>query len=139
MQKELDITNLKNSVSALEKCVETYNEFADGAENLKESLRSGVIHNFETAYELCWKFMKKWMQMNISSDIFDGITRREFYKLAAEKGLISSLDEWMDFHESRNQTSHIYSKTTAEEVFETALTFLPMAQKFVSDMENRLC
>lgn len=133
--KILDTTNLKNAVSALERSISTYNEFAEMSEKLRETLRSGVIQNFEVAYELCWKFMKKWMQMNIGSDVMEGITRREFYKLAAENGLIKSLDEWMDFHESRNQTSHLYSEVTADEVFDTALTFLPMAQKLVKDME----
>jgi len=134
---KLDITNLKNAVLALEKCISTYNEFAGKSENLKESLRSAVIKNFEVAYEVCWKFMKRWMEINVDSNIIEKITRKEFYRLTAEHGLISNLNEWWDFHESRNKTAHLYSEVTAEEVFGTALVFLPIAQNFIKKYEER--
>jgi len=133
---KLDTTKLKAAVAALERCIGTYNEFSAVSENLKESLQTAVIKNFEVAYEVCWKFMKRWMELNVDPDIFGGKTRKEFYRLAAENGLISNLNEWWEFHESRNKTAHLYSEVTAEEVFETALEFLPIAIKFVREQEK---
>ena len=138
MEKELDITSLKNAVSALGTSIETYNEFADKSEKLKDTLRSGVIQNFEVAYELCWKFMKKWMEINVSSTILMETTRREFYKLAKQYGLIGNFEDWWLFHDSRNKTSHIYNGATAEEVYDNALMFLEIAKKFVCDMEKKI-
>ena len=28
---------------------------------LQMTLKAGVIQNFEVAYELCWKFIKRWL------------------------------------------------------------------------------
>ena len=134
---KLDTTKLKGAVAALQRSVDAYNEFTQTySEKLKEPLRTAVIKNFEVAYEVCWKFMKRWMEINIDPDIFESKTRKEFYRLAAENGLISDLNEWWEFHESRNKTAHLYSEATAEEVFETALEFLPIAQKFIKEYEE---
>jgi nucleotidyltransferase substrate binding protein (TIGR01987 family) len=138
--KKLDTNKLNDAVLALKKCIDAYNEFSQtNSGKLKEPLRTAVIKNFEIAYEVCWKFMKRWMEINIGSDIFENKTRKEFYRLAAENGLISDLNEWWEFHESRNKTAHLYSESTAEEVFETAINFLPIAQKFIKEYEEAEC
>ena len=33
----------------------------------QNAIKSGVIQHFEFTYELCWKFIKRWIEMNVSS------------------------------------------------------------------------
>jgi nucleotidyltransferase substrate binding protein (TIGR01987 family) len=137
-EENLDIDPLKNAVNALEASVRDYDEFSSKGGTLKNTLRSGVIQNFEVAYELSWKFMKRWLSFNVSPELIDGVSRFELFKYAAEKKLISKLDKWFDFHKARNRTVHEYSETTADEVFGFARDFIPYAKEFVEKLEAKL-
>jgi len=137
--KLLDTESLRNAVTALEDAIAEYNDNTSGGNiRLLDALRSGVIKNFEVAYELCWKYMKKWLEMNISPDIVQGVPRKEFYRIACENGLISDVKEWWDFHDSRNRTVHVYCATTAEEVFNAALKFIDAAKRFTAGLEGKI-
>jgi len=138
-EKILDIETLKNAVKSLEKNLAVYDaNVSKGDADMKDALRSSVIHNFEVAYELCWKYMKKWLEINVEPNILIGCTRREFYRIARENGLISDVKKWWDFHDARNRTSHTYNEMTAESVFNTAIDFVPAAKKYVADLDAML-
>lgn len=96
---------------------------------------SGVIQHFEFTYELGWKFIKRWLSVNIGKSEVEGLSRRGLFRLAKEFGLIDSVDEWMLFHAARNETSHTYDENTAEEVFEVSIKFLPVAKKLLTQLE----
>jgi nucleotidyltransferase substrate binding protein (TIGR01987 family) len=100
-------------------------------------LKSGAIQNFEFTYELCWKFIKRWLEENLGSSYVDGVSRRELFRLAAENKLINDVDLWMDFHHARNQTSHIYDEAKAEMVFDTANRFVHDAERLLDAIEAR--
>jgi nucleotidyltransferase substrate binding protein (TIGR01987 family) len=134
----IETTHLKNAILALQNCIKNYNEYSPKNESLLESLRSGVIQDFEVAYELSWKFMKKWLSYNVGSSVIDGIPRFELFKRAAENGLISEPEIWFDFHDARNKTTHEYSEEIAEFVFEQALKFLPYAKDFLEALEKKI-
>ena len=103
-----------------------------------ETMRAGLIQAFEFTYELCWKFMKRWLAYNVSPEAVRGITRKELFRLAAENLLITELTQWFGFHEARNRTTHIYDEAVAKEVHKSALAFLPYARDFLSRLEQRL-
>jgi nucleotidyltransferase substrate binding protein (TIGR01987 family) len=135
----LDLTSLQKAVSALAKSVEIFQHFADKnfTEDELNIIKAGVIQHFEFCYELCWKFMKRWLEMNVSPDVADGVTRRELFRFSAENKLLENVDEWMVFHGARNRTSHTYDETVADEVFAVAMDFLPYAQDLLSRLETR--
>jgi nucleotidyltransferase substrate binding protein (TIGR01987 family) len=137
-EDKLDITSLKNAVQALRKSIDVYEKNRDADVDLSNTLRSGVIQNFEVAYELSWKFMRRWLEANISSDIVMGVTRKEFYRIAAENLLIPDVEIWWNFHEGRNKTSHTYDSIVADDVLDTAMKFLPYANDFITRLEQRL-
>jgi len=137
-EEKLDLEPLKNAVTALEASVCDYDEYSSKGGTLKNTLRSGVIQNFEVAYELSWKFMKRWLSFNISPELIDGASRYELFKYAAEKKIISELEKWFDFHKARNRTVHEYSETTADEVLEFAKDFIPYAKEFIEKLEAKL-
>jgi nucleotidyltransferase substrate binding protein (TIGR01987 family) len=134
----IDTTHLKNAVLALQNCIGNYNEYSTKNKSLQESLRSGVIQNFEVVYELSWKFMKKWLSYNVGSSVIDGIPRFELFKYAAENNLISDSETWFEFHDARNKTTHEYSEEVAEFVFEQALKFLPYVKDFLETLERKI-
>jgi nucleotidyltransferase substrate binding protein (TIGR01987 family) len=103
----------------------------------KETIRAGVIQNFEFTYELCWKFLKRWLGNNLGSTYIDGVSRRELFRLAAEHHLIDEVEAWMEYHEKRNETAHTYEKTTAEEVFQTAKKFINDAQQLLAHLKKQ--
>ena len=100
-------------------------------------LQAGLIHNLEFTYELCWKAMKRWLENNISPEAADGVSRRELFRLAAENHLIEDVDEWMTYHEARNQTSHRYDSVLAEDVLKVMADFARAAQRLLANLKAR--
>ncbi len=136
----LDLTSLKEAMRALEKALQSYDTLSHNTSlttSDMETVKSGVIQSFEVAYEQCWKFMKRWLEVNLSPDAADGVTRRELYRLSAENRLIADVGEWMEFQTSRNLTSHTYSQINAEAAFKAAASFLPVAKDFLKRLESR--
>jgi nucleotidyltransferase substrate binding protein (TIGR01987 family) len=131
---EYNPAGLRRGIEALEKSLAAWEKGKEDPD-LFETLRSGVIQNFEVAYELCWKAMQRLLVRNINLEA-GFISKKEFYRLAAENNLIDRASDWWDFHEARNRTSHIYDGEIAEDVFETARRFLPHAQDFLARVEK---
>jgi nucleotidyltransferase substrate binding protein (TIGR01987 family) len=139
----LDISSLRNAVATFERIAAVYRREAEKAPgdaigDTIEAIRAGLIQAFEFTYELCWKFMKRWLENNRSPGAVIGIPQRELFRLAAENALITDVTKWFDFRKERNRTSHIYNEAVAEEVHKSALAFLPYAKDFLSRLEQRL-
>jgi len=131
---KLNLENLENSIQSLIESIESYDELANKiqlSEKNINTLRSGVIQNFEVAYEQCWKFMKRWIENNVNPQIGIAMTRRELFRLSAENFLIHDFEKWMKFHKLRNLTSHTYDKKNAEESFQISVSFLKEASSFL--------
>ena len=134
----LDLTPLQGSIKSLKSALEIYDkEKTNNSEDLKQILRTSVIKNFESAYELSWKMMPRWLQLNVSSDCVDGIYRRELYRYTIEYGLIDDIQEWMDYNNDRNKTSHTYNEYIANSVFLSAQKFLHSATTLLKRLEER--
>jgi nucleotidyltransferase substrate binding protein (TIGR01987 family) len=137
---QLNLSSLRKAIDSLGKALQIT---AD--KMLKEQIdddeidliKAGVIQNFEFTYELCWKLMKRWIETNISTEIVDGVTRRELFRLSAENRLIIDVDVWMEFHRARNISSHIYEREIAEEVYQIAKGFHNAAMDFLVRLEMR--
>ncbi len=122
----LDFTTIDNAQQSL---IESLDVFYDKtfmtSLNKKQSntIRTGVIQNFEFTYELSWKFIKRWLTANIGNTEVDGVSRRQLFRLTAESQLINSVEQWMAFHKFRNLTAHTYDEDTAQEVVNISQTF----------------
>ena len=101
------------------------------------AIRAGVIKHFEFTYELCWKFIKRWLETNVSATAADGVTRRELFRLGAENRPIDDVEQWMRYHEARNLTSQIYQPEIAESVYRTAHDFARDAARLLTALEAR--
>lgn len=137
---KLELSNLKKAIRSLEKALQiTADKIARenvGTDEI-DLLKAGVIQNFEFSYELCWKFMKRWIENNVSAVIVDGVPRKELFRIAVENRLIADIDIWMKFHRARNISSHIYDDKTAEEVYQIAREFHEYAIELLKSLEDR--
>ncbi|UCC99597.1 MAG: nucleotidyltransferase substrate binding protein [Phycisphaerales bacterium] len=135
---KLDLSSLGKAVESLEKTLRVADDntfMSRLTEDQKEAVRAGVIQNFEFTYELCWKFMRRWLEVNLGSVYVAGVARRQLFRLSAEHRLVSDVDRWMEYHDARSETAHTYDENTAEDVFETAHRFLADAQKLPEALE----
>jgi nucleotidyltransferase substrate binding protein (TIGR01987 family) len=139
----LDLTSLTGSITVLRESVDDFLRNGSTFSPLQqETFRSGIIQNFEIAYEQCWKMMKRWIEENVSPDVLFGVPRIELFRRAAENGLIDSVEQWMTFHQARNSTSHphnvnIASAAIAAEVYEAAIRFVSAAEAFLQKITVR--
>ena len=136
----LELDSLKNAVSALHAVVAKSDDaaFMRGLDDVaRNAIKSGVIQHFEFTYELCWKFIKRWLETNISATAADGVTRRELFRMAAENRLIDDVDQWMLHHHARNETAHTYEASVAERVYRAAHLFVHDARRLLEALEAR--
>ena len=91
------------------------NRLKDAVERAKDDLdKDGVIQRFEFTIELLWKALKTVLG-------YQGIecySPRSCIKEAYKAYLIEDDEIILDMLEDRNRSSHIYSETTSEEIFE---------------------
>ena len=136
---KLDLSSLRKAIESLGKTLKVADSsLTAGLDNdTKDAIRAGAIQNFEFTYELCWKFMRRWLEGNLGSAYVEGVTRRELFRLGAENRLLTDVDQWMEYHDARNETAHTYDEDTAEDVFETTRIFLGDAKKLLQALEAR--
>ena len=134
----LDLSSLKSAVESLEQAVsitQDNKQFCSFTEKQQKVIKAGVIQNFEFTYELCWKFIKRWLETNETTSV-DGLVRNELFRIAAEHQLITDITKWFDYHKARNKTFHIYDENIAEEVFNISCAFLPDAKELLKRLEE---
>ena len=138
---KLDLSSLQKAIESLEKTINVAENktFTTGLdEDVKDTLKAGVIQNFEFTFELCWKFIRRWLSDNASvEEAEQPRTRKELFRLAARFGLISDPLSWFSYGDARNLTSHTYDENKAETVYETAVDFLEDAKDFLKRLQER--
>ncbi|WP_153725333.1 nucleotidyltransferase substrate binding protein [Heliorestis convoluta] len=136
----LDLSSLRKAVASLERAL-NFAQVRLANNNIsldeKEVIQAGVIQNFEFTYELCWKFMKRWLELNLMPGLLDGATRKELFRHAVEQKLISDFSIWVKYHELRNTTSHTYNREVADEIYGMSKVFLEDALYLLKSLEVR--
>ncbi len=138
-ENKLDLSALKKALASFEQSIEVFERYqSDNSEEaLLKTLQAGVIQHFEFTYELCWKFIKRWLQVNLGRSEVEGVSRRELFRMGAEFRLIDDVDLWMTFHAAKNQTSHSYNQITADEVFAVAKVFFPYSRELLTRLQAK--
>lgn len=80
--------------------------------NPSETERTGLIQFFEMAFELAWKLLKDYLEL----EGFTCKSPRDAIKLAFQAGYIKDGHTWIDGLKARNLTVHTYEETIAIEV-----------------------
>jgi nucleotidyltransferase substrate binding protein (TIGR01987 family) len=136
----LDLSSFRKAVLSLERAINFAGKrlaISNIAVEEKEVIQAGVIQNFEFTYELCWKFMKRWLELNLMPGLLDGASRKELFRYALEQKLISDFSSWVRYHELRNTTSHTYNREVADEIYAVTKDFLEDAAFLLQALEAR--
>ena len=100
---------------------EIYQSFSDALTRLERALakekdefmRDSAIQRFEFTFDLCWKTIKAYLEIQ-------GIrcaSPNACFKEAFQQGLIEYEPIWLEMIERRNETVHTYNAEMAEEVY----------------------
>jgi len=95
-------------------------------------LYDAVIQRFEFTYELAWKLLKAYLELEGISDVN---TPRKVFKEAFSAGLIGDGDVWISMIEDRNLTVHTYDEKIAQQIY------LRVKEKYFSkfyDLERKM-
>jgi nucleotidyltransferase substrate binding protein (TIGR01987 family) len=136
----LDLTSLKDALSSMNNALSVYQEKGSAwieQDNVREVIEAGIIQNFEFTYELSWKFIVRWISMNISPDAASPMTKRDIFRTAARIGLIQDPNLWFRFTDARNITSHTYDRKKAEQVLSLAPSLFEEASDLYLVLEKR--
>jgi nucleotidyltransferase substrate binding protein (TIGR01987 family) len=134
----LQLDSLAKAVAALERSLNAaHSNMGSLNKDLKDTVRAGVIQNFEVAYEQCWKFIQRWIRGNRTSEDADHPrTRKELFRMAARYALIADPLPWFDYGDARNLTSRTYNEAQAMSVYETAERFIVDAKALLTRLES---
>ena len=97
------------------------NDFSSALKSLKEAVKEaetdleidGAIQRFEFTFELCWKTIKRFLEL-------EGLickSPRGCLKEAYQLRLIKEEKIWLNMIEDRNNSTHVYDKITSREIF----------------------
>lgn len=124
-KSELDLTLLKNSLATLKECWTDLNIQQD--EKIKIYIKDSCIQRFEYTYESAKKIMNKFLKKEYDKtekDLSINNIFREMYSL----GLIKNFENWVEYREKRNITSHEYN-------LKLTYTIIDCVQNFINDVE----
>lgn len=76
----------------------------------------GVLQRFEFTFELAWKCMKDFLELEgIVSNIG---SPREIIQLAFKHNIIENGEAWIEMMLSRNNLSHMYDKEISRKIYD---------------------
>ena len=96
--------------------------------------RDGIIQRFEYCVEISWKSAKKVLEFHEQ----ETDTPRNIIRELAKMNWINNPDEWIEFLEARNKTSHLYHEEVANELFKLVPVFLKASHQLLTKLEEML-
>ena len=130
----LDLSSLAKAMTSLHEAIHYSLNLPEGIS--ADIVRDSVIQRFEYTYELSWKLLQRWIRMNISPEDAEPRTKKDLFRLAAKKGIISNPERWFEFSEARNNVAHTYNEKDANYVYDVALRFLPDVKALFHQLEQ---
>jgi nucleotidyltransferase substrate binding protein (TIGR01987 family) len=135
----LDLSSLQKAVGSLERAMRVADKLIEGKvdNDQEEVIRAGVIQNFEFTYDQSVKFIARWLEANVAGSDPDHKTFKDVLRMGVESQLIDNIDDWVEYRDARNDTSHAYDNDKAEDVFNVAKTFLKDARQLLKTLEMK--
>ena len=63
------------------------------------------------------------------------MSKKDIYRLAAQHGYIDNPEDWFDYTNARNTTSHVYNEVLSDYVFDISKRFLKDVKKLYHTLE----
>lgn len=104
----------KGTLDNLKRALSRLNEALEQSDNMDDTVYiDGTIHRFEFCFELFSKTLRRaLLELGL-----DTKTPRDAIKMAYQARFIDNEKLWLQMLRDRNETSHIYDKDTAREMF----------------------
>jgi nucleotidyltransferase substrate binding protein (TIGR01987 family) len=119
---------------ALQQLVEAC-RLLDGRE-ISRVEKAGVIKTFEFAWELGWKVMRDYLQ--VQGIQIETITPASVIRAAFSTQVILDGDGWMAALDARNQTSHTYDAAAVNQMLKQIRSeFLPLFESLESFLASQ--
>ncbi len=134
-KSELDLKNLKSSLTALEECYCDYSSQTDL--KMQTYIKDSCIKHFEYTYETAKKIMNKFLKKEYDKTEKD-LTINNIFREMFGLGLIENFENWVNYREKRNITSHEYDITKTYQIIDIIPSFIADAQFLVNSLEKVL-
>ena len=124
-KSELDLRNIENKIMSMKECYRDYSCQPD--EKLQNYIKDSCIKRFEYTYETAKKIMNKFLKKEYDKtekDLSINNIFREMYGL----NLIENFENWTEYRELRNLTSHEYNDNNTYKIID-------VIPKFIKDVE----
>lgn len=134
-KSELDLSVLKNSLVTLKECYNDLNLQQD--EKIKTYIKDSCIQRFEYTYESSKKIMNKFLKKEYDkteSELSINNIFREMYGL----NLINNFENWIDYRQKRNLTSHEYNIELTYPIIDIIPRFIDDVEILVNNLEKVL-
>ena len=120
----MDYDQLKKAIGRLEEMLQAYkDERAQRTELEQEAVQDSLVKRFEYSLELVWKSCKRHLHEEGFRQADSG-SPKSIMRLAAEAGLVNSAENWINYINARQSTSHDYSGEKATQVLALVDAFL---------------
>jgi hypothetical protein len=140
MSQKLDLTSLQKALYQLDDAMTFYSsDTVQNSPRLLTHMRAAAIQAFEFSYELCWKMLKRYLEMTEPNarDI-EHMSFPNLIRTGCERGLLKSdLTAWLIYRKERGATSHSYDEDKANQVVTFIPDFLLEAKYLYEQLKNR--
>lgn len=134
-KSELNLDVLKDSFNTLKEC---YQDFSlEQNSKMKDYIKDSCIKRFEYTYETAKKVMNKFLKKEYDKterELSINNIFREMYGL----DLIKNFENWTDYREKRNFTSHEYDEKYTHTIVEIIPQFLDDVDYLINRLEGTL-
>ncbi len=101
----------------------------------QEAIQDSLVRRFEYTLEMSWKSCKRHLTEEGFSEAKIG-SPKSIMRLAFESGVITNVENWINYINARQDTSHDYSGEKADRVLEIVNDFLTMRLLFIKKMSG---
>ncbi len=134
----LDVSSLRNALTALEKSLNFLASDSAKDPDLREQFRAAAIQAFEFTHELAYKMLKRQLeQMSADPASIDTLGYMDVIRTGAEAGLVQDIARYRDYREKRNITSHTYDQAKAEQIVSVLKDFRDDVRHLLAELEQR--
>ena len=96
--------------------------------------RDATIQRFEFTFELVWKLIQE-IAKDHNKPIYGP---KNCIRFAANIQLVNDPKTWFEYHNQRNQTTHIYNQDMAKKVYQNIKTFYKDVTTLIANIKKYL-
>lgn len=129
----LDFENLKSAYNTLCTCYNDYQKNQNSV--LLEYIADSCVKRFEYTLETSWKFAKKILIQKYGKNDNE-LTMNNIFRFMQGYGYASNWENWRNYYQQRNNTSHEYNLEKSRELIKIIPEFIKDVEIFIDKLEE---